>query len=105
MTRRLLTKREAADFLGVHPNTLTRRADAGDIPFYVVSSRGDRRYDQGELDLYLLRRRVEGPKATSYIDRFGNERCSMCGYRLPQHHENCDVKPWAPGELQEAYGK
>lgn len=57
--RRLWTVSQTAAYIGVHVNTLLRWG--GDtIPFYRVGPRGDRRYDPVEVDLYLLRRRVEG---------------------------------------------
>ena len=59
MTRRLLTTREAAAFLGVGYNTIIRWSRDGEIPYYVINARGDRRFDIGDLDLWLLRRRSE----------------------------------------------
>ena len=40
----MLTAREAAKYLHVHVNTIKRLSDRGKIPFYRISSRGDRRY-------------------------------------------------------------
>lgn len=47
---KLLKPKDAAAYLGVSYNTLIRR----NLPHYVVSSRGDRRYDQAVLDRWLL---------------------------------------------------
>ena len=49
----LLTVREAAQVLHVHPNTLKRWTDRGRIRAYRVSERGDRRYANQDIDRFL----------------------------------------------------
>lgn len=46
---RMLTTGQAARVLGVHPNTLVRLADSGDVPYRRVSRRGDRRFLLADL--------------------------------------------------------
>jgi excisionase family DNA binding protein len=57
--RRLWTASETAAYLGVHYNTLIRWSGQGLLPYYRLTNRGDRRFDPVEVDLFLLRRRVE----------------------------------------------
>ncbi len=45
----MLTVREVAQLLHVHPNTLRRWTDAGRIRFYRVTARGDRRFRQEDI--------------------------------------------------------
>lgn len=52
-TDRLLTNREVADMLGVHPNTVKRMANAGELPFIRIVKRGDRRYRLGDVQKLL----------------------------------------------------
>ncbi|NDJ76116.1 MAG: helix-turn-helix domain-containing protein [Chloroflexi bacterium] len=47
-----MTLSEAAEFLGVHPTTLRRWADSGDIPFKLTPG-GHRRFLRAELVAYL----------------------------------------------------
>ena len=56
----LLTARDVATLLGVHINTVKRIA-VGDLPFYRVSKRGDRRYLQDDVNRFLKEREVTGP--------------------------------------------
>ncbi len=49
----LLTIREVADLLHVHPNTLRRWSDSGRIKSVRISSRGDRRYKVVDISNFL----------------------------------------------------
>lgn len=60
MTERVLNTRAAAAFLGVHPNTLKRYSPT-ELPYFMVSARGDRRYALSDLDAFRLRHRVNEP--------------------------------------------
>ena len=45
----LMTIREVARLLHVHPNTLRRWSDDGKLKAYRITSRGDRRYRQQDV--------------------------------------------------------
>jgi excisionase family DNA binding protein len=49
----LLSSIDAAEFLGVHPNTVRRWSDAGIIPAYRVGKRLDRRFRRIDLQKFL----------------------------------------------------
>ncbi len=53
----LLTASEVATLLHVHVNTVKRLGDRGEIPFFRVSRRGDRRYRLDDVRAYLDRSR------------------------------------------------
>jgi excisionase family DNA binding protein len=59
-TRRLLTTRQVADFLGVSPATVLRRWRAGELPGIRLGS-NVLRFDPAELEQWLDDRRA--PKA------------------------------------------
>jgi DNA-binding transcriptional MerR regulator len=48
--RKLIMPGEAARILCVNPNTLRRWCDKGLIKPLVISARGDRRFDEGEIN-------------------------------------------------------
>jgi excisionase family DNA binding protein len=50
---KLLTVREVAEILHVHPNTLRRWSDTGRIKFLRITERGDRRYRFSEVASFL----------------------------------------------------
>ena len=52
---KLLTATEVAEMLHLHVNTVKRLGDRGEIPFYRVCSRGDRRFRIDDV-LDFLRR-------------------------------------------------
>ena len=52
---KLLTATEVADLLHLHVNTVKRLGDRGEIPFYRVCKRGDRRFRVDDV-LDFLRR-------------------------------------------------
>jgi len=52
---KLLTATEVADLLHLHVNTVKRLGDRGEIPFYRVCRRGDRRFRYDDV-LDFLRR-------------------------------------------------
>lgn len=55
-TQGLLKPKEVAGWLGVHVNTVKRMGDRGEIPFYRIGRRGDRRYRPQDIEAYLERR-------------------------------------------------
>jgi excisionase family DNA binding protein len=50
---KMLTPREVAELLHVHPNTLKRWSDKGRIAAYRINPRGDRRYRLQDIDCFL----------------------------------------------------
>lgn len=50
---RLLKIRDAAEFLGVNPETLRRWDRAGKLNAVIVSNRGDRRYKLKDLEHFI----------------------------------------------------
>lgn len=56
----MLTARAVAEWLGVHVNTVKRLGDRGEIPFYRISARGDRRYRPEDIRAYLEAQWREG---------------------------------------------
>ena len=49
----MLTVREVARFLHVHPNTLRRWSNKGRIRAYRITPRGDRRFKREEIVRFL----------------------------------------------------
>jgi len=49
----LLTVREVARLLHVHPNTLRRWSKDGRIKAYRITARGDRRFKREEIERFL----------------------------------------------------
>ena len=56
-TAKMLTLRETAELLGVHPNTVREWSNRGSLPFYSFSTRGDRRFSLGDLEAFIARHR------------------------------------------------
>ncbi len=52
-TDNMLTVREAAQLLHVHPNTLRRWSDEGRIAAYRIAPRGDRRFTRPDIVSFL----------------------------------------------------
>jgi excisionase family DNA binding protein len=60
LSDRLLTTREVAERLGVMPETVLRWIDSRGLPAIRLTSRA-LRYDEGELDAWLLQRATATP--------------------------------------------
>ncbi len=50
---RLIRIKEAAEILGVNPETLRRWDRSGRLKAIIVSSRGDRRYKKEDIDIFI----------------------------------------------------
>ena len=55
----MLTVREVARFLHVHPNTLRRWSNNGRIRAYRISPRGDRRFKREEIARFLAELNIQ----------------------------------------------
>jgi excisionase family DNA binding protein len=53
----MLTATEVADMLHLHVNTVKRLGDRGELPFYRVCKRGDRRFRLEDVMHFLTRNR------------------------------------------------
>jgi excisionase family DNA binding protein len=53
----MLTASEVAEMLHLHVNTVKRLGDRGELPFYRVCKRGDRRFWLQDVMLFLERNR------------------------------------------------
>jgi excisionase family DNA binding protein len=73
----LLRTREVAEMLQLHVNTVKRLGDLGDLPFYRVGRRGDRRFRLLGVTAYLER------GGTSSGPRFALVRAALPGYSQP----------------------
>ena len=51
----MLTASEVADMLHLHVNTVKRLGDRGELPFYRVCKRGDRRFRLDDVLSFLAR--------------------------------------------------
>ena len=51
----LLTASEVAEMLNLHVNTVKRLGDRGELPFFRVCSRGDRRFRLEDVMAFLSR--------------------------------------------------
>lgn len=54
---KLLKIREAAEILGVNPETLRRWDKEGKLPAIIVSKRGDRRYKPEDIEKFIEKNR------------------------------------------------
>lgn len=55
MPKRLLKIKEAAEMLGVNPETLRRWDRSGKLKAIIVSIRGDRRYKKEDIEKFVNR--------------------------------------------------
>jgi excisionase family DNA binding protein len=53
----MLTASEVARLLHLHPNTVKRLGDRGELAFYRVCRRGDRRFRMQDVEDFLARNR------------------------------------------------
>jgi excisionase family DNA binding protein len=53
----MLTATEVAEMLHLHVNTVKRLGDRGELPFYRVSKRGDRRFRSADVMRFLTENR------------------------------------------------
>ena len=53
----MLTASEVARLLHLHPNTVKRLSDRGELAFYRVCRRGDRRFRMQDVEDFLTRNR------------------------------------------------
>jgi excisionase family DNA binding protein len=53
----MLTANEVAEMLHLHVNTVKRLGDRGELPFYRVCKRGDRRFRLDDVMAFLARNR------------------------------------------------
>lgn len=53
----MLTASEVAQLLHLHVNTVKRLGDRGELPFYRVTKRGDRRFRVEDVMEFLARNR------------------------------------------------
>ena len=53
----MLTASEVAELLHLHVNTVKRLGDRGELPFYRVCKRGDRRFRVDDVQQFLTRNR------------------------------------------------
>jgi len=56
----MLTVREVAQLLHIHPNTLRRWSNRGRIRAYRITPRGDRRFKREEIARFLTELNVQG---------------------------------------------
>lgn len=47
---------EVAKYLKVHVNTVKKMPD---LPYYILNTRGDRRYRRSEIDMWLISKRSQ----------------------------------------------
>jgi excisionase family DNA binding protein len=67
----MLTASEVADMLHLHVNTVKRLGDRGELPFYRVCKRGDRRFRLEDVMRFLSQNR----RATADSIRPTGDRC------------------------------
>ena len=58
-SRVMLTISNAAQLLGLHPNTVRRWNKKGILKSYRIGSRGDRRFRREDIDSFLKEREIE----------------------------------------------
>ena len=63
----LLTVREAARLLHVHPNTVRRWHDMGLLLGYRVGPRGDRRFKLADIERFLTGRTEGGNQGEAHV--------------------------------------
>ena len=61
----LITLREAARLLGLHPETVRRWSDSGVIPVYRLGERRDRRFKVSEIQEYIKSTHIDSKSQAS----------------------------------------
>lgn len=61
-TEAMLTVREVADMLHVHVNTVRRWSNRGILKAYQINNRGDRRFRQQDVALFLVKMNSKASK-------------------------------------------
>ena len=57
-----LTAEEAADYLGVHKNTLYKLANSGDLVGFKITTGSSWRFDKDDLDQFILDQKYKGSR-------------------------------------------
>lgn len=68
-TESMLTVREVADMLHVHVNTVRRWSNRGILKAYQINSRGDRRFRQQDVALFLVKMNSKAGEKDGIQDR------------------------------------
>ncbi len=92
---KLLTASEVADMLHLHVNTVKRLGDRGELPFFRVCKRGDRRFRYDDVIEFLRRAKYSAPhscfRPTPELPHPGPRRpprCQPLGGRLVVPHNS-----------------
>lgn len=72
------TAPQVAAILNLHVNTV-KRLEPGELPYFRVGSRGDRRYRAEDVQAYIDRRLVAGHRAVPIETELHVLVCARCG--------------------------